>query len=113
MIKLIIKYTILLVISLILVNIIATIMSAIFPHFLTLVVSEGRTITVDIGYLKGGVGFIFNIIFVFLISSDVKKENIRANWVLVLTFFYNLFGVIFFFLILTHKKLNSKNLNYE
>lgn len=113
MITLIKKYIILIIISLILVNLITATILTIWPHLLTFTISENSSRTIDTAYLKIGIGFIFNIIFVFLLLSDMRKENIRANLVLILTFFSNVIGVPFFFLILAHKKLNYKNINYE
>ena len=86
---------------------------SIFPDLLTTKIAEGVTNTMGKGYLERGIEYLFNVVLVIILYKDMKKENIYAIPVLVLTFFSNLVGILFFFLIITSKTLNYKKLIYN
>jgi len=112
MIRLIKKYTILIV-SIILVKFLTGIILVIFPDLLTTEISESVTYTVGTVYLEWGIQYLFNIVFIFILYKDMKKTDIQAAPILVLTFFSSLVGILFFFLIIASKTLNYKKLLYE
>lgn len=83
----------------------------IWPDLLTTKLPDGAIQTFGNGFLEGGIKSVINIIFVFLLAKDMKNEKILSLPVLVVTFFSNLIGVLFFFLILAYNKLKYKQLD--
>ena len=113
MVKLLIKYIILLIISKILIAIGATTILAFWPFLLTTILSDGSIHSIGTVFLTSGIDFLFNSIFVLLLIFDMKKLQIWSIPILILTLFSSLMGIAFFFLILSHKMLNQKQLNYD
>jgi len=113
MIRLIKKYTILLAALIILVRLLTVLILTIFPDLLTTQISKGVTTTIGAGYLERGIEYLFNIALIIVLNKDMKKENIDAIPILILTFFSNLTGILFFFLIITSKTLSNKKLIYN
>ena len=105
--ELIKKYTILVVVIIVLSRILTTTLLVIFPDLLTIKVSEEVTRTVGSAFLELVIEYIFNIVLIVLLYKEMKKYNILIIPVLILTFFYNALGVIFFFLIIAFKTLNK------
>jgi len=113
MIRLIKKYTILIAVLIIMVRILTTLILTVFPNLLTTEIAEGVKSTIGMSYLERGIEYLFNIVLVIILYIDMKKENIYAIPVLILTFFSNLVGILFFFLIIAFKTLNYKKLIYN
>ena len=113
MIKLIKKYTILIAASVILVAFLTLLIPDIFPNLLTTGITEDTRFTFGTAHLMWTIQYLFNIVFIFVLHKDMKKADIHAVPVLVLTFFSSFVGVLFFFLIIASKTLNYKKLLYE
>lgn len=113
MVKLFIKYIILMIVSKILIAIGATAILAFWPFLLTTTLADGSIHSIGTGFLTSGINFLFNSIFVLLLIFEMKKLKIRSIPILILTLFSSLMGIAFFFLILGHKMLNQKQLNYD
>lgn len=105
------KYAILVVSSIIIVRLITVSILTIWPDLLSMKMPDEGVRTFGIAFLETGVEYIINIIFVILLSKDMKRENIFSLPILILTFVSNILGVIFFFLILANNKLIQKQLD--
>ena len=112
MIKLLKKYTILVVTSIILVRLIGATLIIFWPDLLTTKISATETHKFVPGFIETGIGYLINIIFIFLLHKEMKNQNFRSIPVLILTFFSNLLGVIFFFLIIAYNMLITKQIDY-
>ena len=109
--RLIIKYSVLVVSSIALAQLITATILTIRPDFLTINISEGVSRKIGGGILETGISYLLNIIIIFLLSKDMKKENFKSIPILIMTFFFSLVGIIFFFLTLANNKLNSKQID--
>ena len=105
------KYSILLISAIVISHLLAGIILTIWPNFLTTELPEGGTSTLGNGYLTSGLDYLINIVFIILLSSEMKKERIKAIPILILTFFSSLLGVIFFLFIAAYKKMDSIKTN--
>jgi len=106
--ELIKKYTILLVVIIVLARSLTATLLVIFPDLLTIKVSENVTRTIESDFITRGIEYIFNIILILLLYKEMKKYNILIIPILILTFFSNIVGVISFFLVMSYKTLNYK-----
>ena len=112
--KFIKKYTILIVASIVIARIITATTLIIWPNLLTTKIAEGVTNKLGSEYLERGITFIFNIVFVFLVNKDMKKNEVKSTPILILTFFYSTLGVIFFYLTIAYNRFKNKHINlYE
>jgi hypothetical protein len=109
--RLIIKYSVLVVSSIVVARLLSATILTIWPDLLTINISEGVSRKLGEGYLETGISYSLNIIIIFLLSKDMKKENIKSVPILIMTFFSSLVGIIFFFLTLANNKLNSRQID--
>jgi len=109
--RLIIKYSVLVVSSIVVLQLLTATILIICPDLLTINISEGVSRKLGKGNLESGISYLINIIIMFLLSKDMKKENFRSIPILIMTFFSSLVGVIFFFLVIVNNKLNSKQIH--
>ncbi len=105
--ELIKKYATLLIIGLVLSRVLTTIILLAIPNLLTSELPDGGTSTLDSGYLRGGFEYLINIIFIFLLSKDMQKEQVKSNLTLIMTFFSSFIGVLIFLLSVAHNKYNQ------
>ncbi|NLL27805.1 MAG: hypothetical protein GX259_03325 [Bacteroidales bacterium] len=105
------KYTILIIASIIIVKLLVITIITIWPDLLTTKLPNGGILTLSTGVLEAGIEFVINVVFIFLLTKEMKKEKILSIPILVMTFFSNLIGVLFFFLILAENKLKYKKLD--
>ena len=110
MIRLLKKYTILVIASIIISRILTATILTIWPDLLTTKMPNGGTHSFGSGFLETGIEYLINIIFVFLLAKEMKNEKILSVSVLILTFFSSSIGVLFFFLILADNKLNYQQI---
>ncbi len=112
--RLIKKYTILVVASIVFVRLLTATIMTIWPDLLTTKISETLTHKISTGYLESGIAYLINIVFVFLLYKEMEKEKVQSIPILVLTFFSSLLGVIFFLLTIAYDKFTNKQINqYE
>ncbi len=112
--KLIIKYSILLVVAMVLSHLLSGVILIIWPDFLTSVKPDGGTSTLGVGYLTSALSYLINIVFVVLLMKEMNKENIKSIPLLILTFFSSFLGVVIFLFIVAYQKLNPITTNtYE
>lgn len=112
--RLIIKYSVLVVSSIVFARLLTATILTIWPNLLTINISEGVSRKLGTGNLQTGISYLVNIIIIFLLSKDMKKENLKSIPILIMTFFSSLVGIIFFFLTIANNKLNSKQIdNHE
>jgi hypothetical protein len=109
--RLIIKYSILVVSSIVVARLLTVTILTIWPDLLTINISEGVSRKLGRGILETGISYLLNIIIIFLLSNDMKKENFKSVPILIMTFFSSLVGIIFFFLTIANNKLNSKQID--
>ena len=109
--RLIIKYSVLVVSSIVVARLLTATILTIWPDILTINISEGVTRNLGRGTLESGISYLLNIIIIFLLSKDMKKENFKSIPILIMTFFSSLVGIIFFFLTLAYNKLNSNQID--
>ena len=105
--ELIKKYATLLIIGLVLSRVMSAIILLAIPNLLTSKLPDGGTSTLGNGYLSGGIGYLINIGFIILLSKDMKKEQMKSNLILIMTFFSSLIGVLMFLLSVAQKKYNQ------
>ncbi|MDT0622025.1 hypothetical protein [Croceitalea vernalis] len=105
--ELIKKYATLLIIGLVLSRVIAAIILLAIPNLLTSELPDGGTSTLGTDYLSGGIGYLINIGFIILLSKEMKKEQIKSNLILIMTFFSSLIGVLIFLLSVAQEKYNQ------
>lgn len=108
--ELIIKYSVLVVTSIVVARVLTAAIMAFWPNLLTTNISEGVSRKLGAGNLEIGISYLLNLIIVFLLSQDMKKEDIKSIPILFMTFFSSQVGIIFFFLVLVYNKLTSKQI---
>lgn len=106
--RLIIKYSVLVVSSIVFARLLTATILSIWPNLLTISISEGVSRKLGTGILQTEISYLVNIIIIFILSRDMKKENLKSIPILIMTFFSSLVGIIFFLLTLTNNKLKSK-----
>lgn len=111
MIGLLKKYAILIIASIIIARLLTVIIMTIKPDLLTTKLPNGGTHTLGTGILETGIEYVINIIFIFLLHKEMKKEKVLSVPVLIVTFFSSLIGVLFFFLMLAENNLKCKQLD--
>ena len=107
------KYFILLVSFYLGIRILAVILFNIYPDILTFDISEGVSRSFSKNYLIKLLTYLTNIVFVVLIFNDLKKVNIKSFALLVVTFFSNIVGVLFYFILLFAIDLYNNRNEYE
>lgn len=105
--ELIKKYATLLIIVLIISRILTAIILLAIPNLLISGLPDGGTSTLGSGYLSGGIEYLINIGVIILLSKDMKKEQIKSNLILIMTFFSSFIGVLLFLLSVAHNKYNQ------
>jgi hypothetical protein len=108
MIPLVRKYTILLILTLIAIHIIKEVILTINPDLLVEELSDNSTFRYGEGLLTKALEYGFNIVFVILISKDLKKEKLNSFPLLMITFLASFTGVIFFLLFMTYNKITKQ-----
>ena len=109
--RLIIKYSVLVVSSIVVARLLTATILTIWPDLLTINISEGISRRLRRGNLESGISYLLNIIIIFLLSKDMKKANFKSIPILIMTFLSSLVGIIFFFLAIANNKLNSKQID--
>jgi len=96
--------------SIVISYLLAAVILLLSPHLLTTQTPDGATQTYSTAYLKDGIDYLINIIFIFLLYREMKILKIMSIPILMLTFFSGLIGVIFFFIIIAYENLTAKQL---
>jgi hypothetical protein len=107
-IKLITKYSILVIISMVLIQISSALIESFFPDELMKLSYLLNDKGLSFICLEYNVIYLINIIFTIMLHKEMKKQNIVSIPILILTFFDYLGGTILFFILLLYKKLNEK-----
>jgi len=102
------KYTILVVASIVIIRLATAIIITIWPDLLTIKISDIETHKLGTVFIERGIEYFINIILIILIYLEMKNIKVYSYPVLILTFFSNLLGVIFFFLIMAYQRINIK-----
>ena len=85
-----------------------------YPDLLTTKLTSGGVQTLGTAFLERGIEYLFNIVIIILLYKDLKRESVQPMIpLLILTFFFNVLGVLFFFLLLAHKMFDKKVNQYE
>ena len=105
--ELIKKYATLLIIGLVLSRVLSAIILLAIPNLLTSELPDGGTSTLGGGYLSGGIEYLINIGFMILLLNDMKKEQMKSNLILIMTFFSSFIGVLIFLLSVAHNNYNQ------
>jgi hypothetical protein len=77
----------------------------IWPDILTKTNIDGSTTTYSFNYLEQLFKYVINIVFIILLAYDLKRQQMRAIPILVVTLFSSLMGVLFFLLFAAQKNL--------
>jgi hypothetical protein len=93
------KYVILLIIAIILARLSTIILLVIFPNLLTTELPNGGTSTLGSAFLERGIEYLLNIVFIVLLSKEMKKLKFKSHLILITTFLSSFLGVIFFLFI--------------
>ena len=101
------KYSLLLIIGIVLSRILAGIILIAFPDLLTSELPNGGTSTLSGSYLSSGFEYIINVVFIILLAIDLKKEKINSPLILIMTFFSAFIGIILFLLSVASNKINQ------
>ena len=104
------KYSILVIASIVTSYLLSALILFLSPHLLKTQMPDGATQTYSTAYLKGGIDYLINIIFIFLLYREMKTLKIMSIPILILTFFSSLIGVIFLFIINAYENLTTKQL---
>ncbi|MHB9142221.1 MAG: hypothetical protein ACYC25_10125 [Paludibacter sp.] len=104
------KYSLLAIASIMTINLLTAFILLLSPHLLTTQTPDGPTQTYSIAYLKDGIEYLINIIFVFLLYREMKKLKFMSIPILILTLFSSLNGVIFLFIVNAYENLTTKQL---
>lgn len=107
--RLVINYALLVISTLVLSSLLTKGVLLIWPDLLTSQMSDGFTSFIRLWTLEWGITFLLNIIIVYELSSDMKKENLKSIPILVMTLFSSVAGVILFLLAVSNTKINSNN----
>lgn len=105
--KILKKYTILVILTFIIISLINKIVTLIWPDFVMVLRNGNITQTYGPSLLEKGIEHLFNIVFFFLLYFEMKKGNIKSVPVLILTLFSNILGVIFFLFITVDHQINK------
>ncbi len=108
--RLIKKYVILLIIAIILARLTTAILLIIFPNLLTTELPNGGTSILGKEYLERGIEYILNIVFVILLSREMKQLKFKSSLILIITFFSSLIGVIFFLFVAADNKRKTETI---
>lgn len=111
--QLLIKYLIIAIITFVAVKLITTIIITIWPDLLIMQQDNGEVVTLGTEYLSRVIDYIFNIIIIFFLFKDMKREKVINIPILILTFFFNVLGIVFFLLTISYNKLIIQNPKYE
>jgi hypothetical protein len=107
--KLIIKYTVLVIVTTLIARLISAIIMIQFPMLLTKINPDGSTTTFPLAFIERALEYAMNIIIIILMKRDLDKGNIKSLPILIVTFFFSFIGVIFFLLVTIQNKLTLKN----
>ncbi|MEI7596507.1 MAG: hypothetical protein WCK02_12220 [Bacteroidota bacterium] len=111
--RLIKKYTILIVASILIVRLLTAVIMTIWPDLLTTKVSDIETHKLGTAYLESGIEYMVNVFFIILIYIEMKSLKIYSFPILILTFFSNLLGIIFFFFIIAYNSININSIEND
>jgi len=103
------KYLIIAIITMVTVKLFTAIIMSIWPDLLTMQLDNGDKNSLGIEYLSRGIEYLFNSIIIVLLYKDMKREKVVNIPILILTFFFNVLGIIFFFLTISYNKLITPN----
>lgn len=81
-------------------NILAVVVLLEFPDLLTIHYSKISTTTVSANYLIIIIEYFTNLIIIYQINKDLKQIGQKSLPVLIITFFYNTAGVLFYLILL-------------
>jgi|GEM_PF-2295046 len=109
--KLIIKYSVLVISSIVLADLLSLAILSLIPDFQTINFSESVSKILGSGIMYEGIKYLFNIIIIFILAKDMKNLNLKSNLILIMTFFSSIVGILFFLLAIANIKLNSNNIN--
>ena len=104
------KYSILVIASMVTSYLLTALILYLSPHLLTTQTPDGATHSYSSAFLKDGIDYLINIIFVILLYREMKTLKIISIPILILTFFSSLIGVIFLFIINAYENLTTKQL---
>lgn len=113
MIDLIKKYSLLLIVGIVLSRITVGILLFVFPDLLTSEVPDGRTFTLSGDYLSLGFEYMVNVAFIFLLAKDLKNEKINSPLILIMTFFSAFIGIVLFLLLVASNKNNHSKIKID
>jgi len=77
-----------------------------FPIFISLIEISDKKIY-SLGYEI--INLAINSIFILIIYRDMKKEELKSDLILLITFFNHINGVILFLILLTYKTIKTNN----
>jgi len=81
-----------------------------FPGLLTSELPNGGSSTIGTVFLERGILYVLNVVFVILLSKDMKQLRFRSPLILIATFLSSIIGVSFFLLLATEKVLKKNNI---
>ena len=102
------KYLIVAIVTIVAVKLLTAIIMNISPSLLTTQLENGSKHILGIGFLSKTIEYLFNIVIIYLLYNDMKREKVINIPILILTFFSNLLGIIFFFLMIAYNELITK-----
>lgn len=106
------KYIYLLAGLYILNNLLAAIVLMIFPDLLTIHYSDTSTSSFSANYLIVLFEYITNLIIIYQINKDMKQIGPKSIPILIITFFYNTAGILFYFILLFASNYKPTQLKY-
>lgn len=108
MIRLIRKFTILVIAAIILERLINIGVQKFLYYLYKTITSYDLPVVLYTIYSERVLVYLINLVFVFIIYKEMKNEKLVSIPILILTFFANIPAVIFFILTIAYKKLNKQ-----
>ena len=108
--KILVKYSIILVVAKIIASLLTVSIMTIWPLLLTTETPNRGTFTLGTGFLETGIEYLINLVIIYLLVKEMEKEDFFSLPILILTFFSNWIGILFFFLAFAYKSINYKQL---
>jgi hypothetical protein len=106
--QLIIKYTLLVIVTTLIARLVTTIIMFQFPMIYTQINPDGSTTTFPLGFVERALEYLMNIVIIVSMKKDLEKQNLTSVPLLIVTFFSGFVGVTFFLLISLQNKLTFK-----
>lgn len=110
---LIIRYTVLVIVTTLIARVITAVLMMLFPMLWNHINPDGSVTTLPLGLVESALEYAMNIFIIILMKKDLDKQQVQSLPILVVTFFHSFIGVLFFLLVSLQNKLTTKTRPYD